>query len=157
MCYTCENKRVVSNNLYLFPPPSILQRCDDLEKKVLDAQKLTMSESAKQADLRSQLESSVKKLDEATGKLKSFDDCQEVSLNTQLRFQQRNDQLENEKRELAVGLERKNASIEQLSQDYKVRIKPSNQSQRGILGLLSLDCRLLCGSSEVFIVRDGIK
>ena len=78
------------------------------------------TESAKQADLRSQLEVSKKKLDEASGKLKAIDESQEVSLNTQLRLQQRTDQLENEKRELAVGLERKNATIEQLSQDYKV-------------------------------------
>ena len=44
-----------------------------------------------------------------------------MSLNSQLRLQQRTDQLENEKRELAVGLERKNAAIQQLSEDYKVR------------------------------------
>ena len=98
----------------------LCQRCVDLEKKLLDAQKLAEAESAKQVDLRSQLESSAKKLEEAMGKLKAVDDTHEVSLASQLRLQQRNDQLENEKRELAVGLERKNAAIEQLSQDFKV-------------------------------------
>ena len=92
----------------------------DLEKKLLEAQKVAESESAKQEDLQSQLRASSQKLEEASGKLKAIDDSQDVSLNTQLRLQQRNDQLENEKRELAVGLERKNAAIEQLSQDYKV-------------------------------------
>ena len=102
-------------------PPSLSpQRCVDLEKKLLEAQKVAEAESVKQVDLRSQLQTSTQKLEEASGKLKAIDDSQEVSLNTQLRLQQRNDQLENEKRELAVGLERKNATIEQLSQDYKV-------------------------------------
>ena len=96
------------------------QRCVDLEKKLLDAQKIAEAESVKQIQLRSELDASAKKLEETSGKLKAVDDSQEVSLSTQLRLQQRNDQLENEKRELAVGLERKNAAIEQLSQDFKV-------------------------------------
>ncbi|KAL4235843.1 hypothetical protein ACF0H5_004232 [Mactra antiquata] len=95
------------------------QQYFDIEKQLIASSSKLETESNLNIHLKNQVEELEKKYEEASEKLKTVGDAQDGNLSTQLRLTKVNEQLEYEKREFTVLLEKRNREIDNLNDELR--------------------------------------
>ncbi|KAL3869712.1 hypothetical protein ACJMK2_042363 [Sinanodonta woodiana] len=88
------------------------QRYFDIEKQLISSNAKLEAESTSSAELKKQIQDLEKNFKEASTKLKEIEETKSSNLSSQLHLNKANEQLEAEKRELAVLLEKKQQDLD---------------------------------------------
>ncbi|KAK3607529.1 hypothetical protein CHS0354_025782 [Potamilus streckersoni] len=95
------------------------QRYFDIEKQLISSNAKLEAESTSSGEMKKQIKDLEKKYHEASTKLKEIEETQSSSLSSQLHLNKANEQLEAEKRELAVLLEKKQRDLDLASDEVR--------------------------------------
>ncbi|XP_064604367.1 nucleoprotein TPR-like [Liolophura sinensis] len=95
------------------------QQYFDIEKQLVESNSKLQSEAEKANRLTTQLAELEEKYEAASKKLQTLEDTEQENLSTQLRLTRSNENLEAEKRDLAVLLEKKTKEIDWLNEEWK--------------------------------------
>ncbi|XP_060076894.1 nucleoprotein TPR-like [Ylistrum balloti] len=95
------------------------QKYFDIEQQLISSNNKLETESTSNEELKQRVEELERKYNEAESKRKSLQESQDNSLSTNLRLSKSNEQLELDKRDLSVLLEKRNKEIDRINEEWK--------------------------------------